>query len=93
METLADGDAGGGVAVAEEKREDVVLSVVARLGDEGEVRGIRAVVGVARAFLVGVGGGKLVAELTGALEHLAGVVGAVRHLWGREARETGDERG
>ena len=40
------GLAGRGLAVAEEKGEDVVLAVVARLGDEAQVGRVRAVVGV-----------------------------------------------
>ena len=58
----------------------VILAVVASLRDERQVGRVRAVVGVPRALLVGVRRGELVGELAGAVEHLAGVVGAVRDL-------------
>ena len=91
VKALADADARGGLAVPEEEREHVVLAVVSRLGDERKVGRVRAVVGVPGALLVGVGRGEPVAELSGAVEHLAGVVRSVGHLrrgegWGPHFR-------
>ena len=80
VKALADAHARGGLAVPEEERKYVVLAVVSRLGDERKIGRVRAVVGVPRALLVGVGRGEPVAELAGAIEHLAGVVRAVGHL-------------
>jgi hypothetical protein len=74
----------------EQKRKDVILAVVASLRDERQVGRVRAVVGVPRALLVGVRRGELVGELARAVEHLAGVVGAVRDL--REVIERAEER-
>jgi hypothetical protein len=44
-------DACGGLPVAQQQREDIVLAVVAGLGDEGEVRRVRAAIGVAGVLL------------------------------------------
>lgn len=48
-------DARGRLPVAQQQGEDVVLAVVAGLGDEGEVGGVGAAVGVARVLLRGLG--------------------------------------
>ena len=46
--------AGRGVPVAQEEGEDVVVPVVARLGDQAQIWRVCTPVGIARALLVGV---------------------------------------
>lgn len=52
VQALADGDARRRLAVAQQQAEDVVLSIVTRLGDEAQVRRVGAAVGVARRLLI-----------------------------------------
>ncbi len=66
--------------VAQEEREDVVRAVMAGLGDEGQVWGVCATVGVSGGLLVGVGAGQRVAQLAGSGEHLSFIVGAILYL-------------
>ena len=73
-------DASGRLTVSQEEGEDVVLAVVAGLGDEAQVGRVGAAVGVAGVGFVHVGGRELVGQLAGALKHLALVVGAVWDL-------------
>jgi hypothetical protein len=73
-------DTSRGVPVAQKECKDIVLSVVAGLGDQGQIRRVRAAVGVACTLLVGVGTGKRVAQAAGPLKHFALIVGAISDL-------------
>ena len=57
-------DTGWRVSVAQQEGENVVLSVVASLGDEAEIRGVGTAVGISGSLFIGVWPGKRVTQAT-----------------------------
>lgn len=72
-------NAGRGLLVTSQQREDIILSR-ARLDNEGKINGVGSVVGNTGGLFVGVGRGNVISELTGAIEHISFVVGAILNL-------------
>lgn len=87
IKAVTEGDASRRVAIARQKREDVVLATMARRGNVREVGWQCAVVGCTGSFVVGIGSRETVWQLARSLEHVTLFIRAVRDL--RESRSTG----
>ena len=70
----------GWVTVAQQEREDIVLAIMAGLGDQAQVRWVGAAISIAGCLLIGVWPGQRIAQPALPRVLLALIIGAVFHL-------------